>query len=238
MQIALARRSVSEHAQPGRIVEELAHEVEHVAVRVARAQQRDEAEGVALEAVAFAERRHQALARHLRRAVERGLDGNRAGLGRWKDVGFAQRGGRRREDDPAHVRRPHRLQHVERGDRVLLQVAARLREPAPDIGIRREVPHDVDARQQWRQQRLVEQVAFDQAKVRLCQRIVEKPTLAGREIVDPDHPVAERQQAVGERAADESGRTRDEVDHRAASASAAPGAGRLSASAATVPAQK
>ena len=56
----------------------------------------------------------------------------------------------------------HRLQHVEGGDGVLLEILARMLEAEADVGVGGEMEHDVAAGHRGSQRRRVEDVAFDQ----------------------------------------------------------------------------
>src|SRR5450755_3019312 len=76
--VRLLLPAVAEDAERCRIAAKTRVEVEHVAVRIALAEDRDEAEDEPLEAEAFAVRLDQTLARHFRSAVERGLNRKRA----------------------------------------------------------------------------------------------------------------------------------------------------------------
>src|SRR5581483_11373675 len=74
VKVGLPLPAVAEDIEPRRIGEKLLVEVEDVAVRVALAEDRDEAEDPAAHPIAFAVGRDHPLARQFRGAVERGLD--------------------------------------------------------------------------------------------------------------------------------------------------------------------
>ena len=124
---------------------ELAVEVEDVAVGVALAEDRDEAEDVAGEAEAGGVGLDQALAGQLAGAVEGGLDREGRVLRRGVDVGLAVDAAGRGEGDPLDAGRAHRLQHVVGGDGVLLEVAARVVGAEADVGVGGEVEDEVVA---------------------------------------------------------------------------------------------
>ena len=71
------------------MIEQLLVEIENVPVRVALAEDRDEAENVALEFETLAIGVNQALARKFGRGVKRGLDRERVILGRGDDFRLA-----------------------------------------------------------------------------------------------------------------------------------------------------
>ena len=56
--------------------------------------------------------------------------------------------------------RPHRLEHVRGGDRVLLEVAARVLEPVANVGVGLQMEHPVAALERPLEQRLVEHIAL------------------------------------------------------------------------------
>ena len=101
VQVGLLLAPVAEHAQAGRVALERTVEVEHVPVRVALAEDRDEAADQPGEAVAGRVGRDQALAGQLRCAVQRGLDRERGVLGGGEDLGLAVDRAGRGEHDPA-----------------------------------------------------------------------------------------------------------------------------------------
>ena len=86
VEVRLALLAVAEHAKRVGIARRLSVEVEDVAVGVALAEDRDEAEDAGLKAEALAVGLDQALARQLRGAVERGLDRERRVLRRRDDM--------------------------------------------------------------------------------------------------------------------------------------------------------
>ena len=87
--VGFALRAVAKHVQRRRVGSEPLEEIEDMAMGVALAEHRDEAEDVALEAEALAIGLDQAFAGELRGAVERGLDRKRRVLRRREDGGLA-----------------------------------------------------------------------------------------------------------------------------------------------------
>src|SRR5207244_12534674 len=77
---------------------------------------------------------------------------------------------------------PHGLEHVERCDRVLLQILARLLGPETHVGVRGEMTNKVGALQRLRQRGQVEQIRFDQPEPRILRS--EEHT---SELQSPDH---------------------------------------------------
>ena len=84
----------------------------------------------------------------------------------------------------------HRLEHVERRDRVLLEVLARVLGAEADVGVGRQVEDDVGAAHGRGQRRQVERVAATSVNVASSERRLEEPFLAGREVVEGDDRVA------------------------------------------------
>ena len=99
VEIRLSLCAVAEDFQMIGMFGELLIEIEHVAVRVALAENRDEAEDVALESVAFAVGVDEAFAGELRRGVERSLNRERVLFWRGDDFRLAVNpaGGRKRD---------------------------------------------------------------------------------------------------------------------------------------------
>ena len=89
IKIGLALPAIAEDVQAARVGQQLLVEVEHVAMGVAFAQDRDKAKNPGAHAEPFAIGRDQALAREFRGAVERGLDRKRRILRGWDDLGLA-----------------------------------------------------------------------------------------------------------------------------------------------------
>src|SRR4029079_14208844 len=102
-------------------------EIDDVAVGVALSQNRDEAEYVALESETLGVRLQITLGRHLGGRVERRLD-RKGGIFRGgKNLGLAIPRSGRRHGDSNEALAPHGLEHVDRCDGVLPEVAQGMR---------------------------------------------------------------------------------------------------------------
>ena len=148
-----------------RVGAQAAVEVEDVTVRVALAQDRHEAEDVALKAEAFAVGLDQPFARELGGAVERGLNRERRVFRRREDIRLAVDRAGGGEGDPANAVGSHRLEHIERRDGVLLEISSRMLGPEADIGVRREVEDEIAAAHRGGQALEIEGVAFNQREI-------------------------------------------------------------------------
>src|SRR3989442_1357529 len=136
VEVALALLAVAEDGEPVRVLAELAHEIDDVAVGVAGAHDRHEAEDRGGDAAPLGVGRDQALARKLRCAVERRLDREGTVLRRRDDAGLPVDRSRRREHQARDPRDAHTLQHVVRHDDVLLQVPVRRVPAEAYVGVR------------------------------------------------------------------------------------------------------
>ena len=162
-------------------VEQLAHEVDHMAVRVARAEHRDEPEHARGDVPGFGVRGDAALGGGLRRAVERRLHRERRVLGRGHDVGLAVDRTGRGEQHAPHTGGAHRLEHVLGGDDVLLEVAPRGVPAEAHVGVGREVDHRVEPGDQvGKLCRVAEEVALHELEAVVRGRTVEMGGVAGR----------------------------------------------------------
>ena len=193
-----------------RMFEQLPVKIEHVPVRVALAEDRDEAEDVALESEAFTVRLDEPLARDFRRAVERSLDRKCRILGRGNHRRLAvHRAGRGKRDALDSIR-AHRFEHVESGDGVLVKILRRMIGAEAHVGICREVDHEIAASHRLRQRIRVEAVATAKLEARLLLRRHEELLLTRGKIIPADDLPAEREQPIRGSAADETGGSCDE----------------------------
>src|SRR5207253_664787 len=112
VEVGLALLAVAEDADAGRVAQQLPIEIDDMAMRVALAEDGDEAEHVSLEAEAGAVGRDQRFARHLRGAVEARLYRERTRLRRREDVRLAVDRSRRGEGDPLDSAGAHRFEDV------------------------------------------------------------------------------------------------------------------------------
>ena len=121
LEVALALTAVAEDVQVVGMVGELRDEVDHVAVGVARAEDRHEPVHGRRESEALGVRRDEPLGR-LRCAVQRGLAGERRILGSGDHLGFpVHRTGRRERNRGTHA--AGGLEHIVCDDHVLVEVA-------------------------------------------------------------------------------------------------------------------
>ena len=121
----------------------------------------------------------------------------------------------RRERDPADAAGAHRLEHVEGGDGVLLEILARMVGAEADVRIGRQMEHEVAPRTAIVNPRGVQVSPLDERECRGGRRLGEELPLPRREIVVPDDPVPVLQQPIDQVAGDESPRAGDEAIHRA-----------------------
>src|ERR1019366_4949165 len=143
VEVGLALPAVAENTELGWIVAKAAVEIENVPVRVALAENRDEAEDVALEPVAFAVGLDQAFTSELRGAVERRLNRERHVLGSRNLTRLTIDRACRRKGNALDTSGAHGLEHIERGDRILLEVSLRMIETETDVGVGRKVKYDI-----------------------------------------------------------------------------------------------
>ena len=87
-------------------------------------------------------------------------------------------------------------------------------QPEAHVGVGGEVKDELAARHGGGQGGQVEVVAPHEAVVRVFERALDEGRLAGGEVVPADDLVALAEQTIRQRAADETGRARDEVFHR------------------------
>src|SRR5690242_14062740 len=114
-------------------------EIEHVAMSVALAQNRDEAKDPATKAESFAECLNQSFARKFARPVQRRLHRKRRALRRGEYLRLAINRARRSKNNSRYTVGAHGFQHIERGDRVLLEIPAWVLRTETDVGIGCEV---------------------------------------------------------------------------------------------------
>src|SRR5665213_1070430 len=122
MEIGFLLAAVAEHSEVIRVLPEPLVEIEHMPVGVAFAHDRDKAEDIAFEAKTLRVSLDQALAGELRGAVERGLQGKGSVLRSGNDLGFAIDRAGGRKSDPLDAVGAHRLEDIEGGKRVLLEI--------------------------------------------------------------------------------------------------------------------
>ena len=184
-----------------------------MAVVVPLAEDRDEAEDVALEAEPLAIGLDHPLPRELGRAVERRLDRER-GVLRGRDDGRVAvdraRGG---EADPPHPGLPHGLEHAVGGACVLVEVALGVLQAEPDVRVGREMEDEVAAFHRRRERRRVEDVVPDKLEPRVLEGVLQELLEARGQVVVGDHVVPGLQQPVHEVAPDEPRSARDEESH-------------------------
>src|SRR5579872_4070125 len=182
-------------------------------VRVALTEDRHESEDIALEAEPLTVCLDQSFTRELRRTVERRLNRERGGFARGKLRRVPVDRSRRREDDTRHAVLAHRLEHVERGNGVLIEIPARVFGSEPDVGVRRQVEHGLAASHSGAQRVGVERVGFDQRGAWMTQRVLDERALPRREVVEDDDVIADLEQPIDEITADEAGAARYETAH-------------------------
>ena len=120
---------------------QLLAKIKHVTVRITLAEDRDESEYPGLQGETLAVGADQPFTRELGGAVQRGLHGKRRIFRCWNNRGctvYRARGG---ECDLAYAVGTHRLEHIVRGDRVLLEVSARMLRAMAHVRVRREMEH-------------------------------------------------------------------------------------------------
>src|SRR5271154_4927687 len=117
--------------------------IQNVAVRVAFAENRDEAENVALEPVTLTVSVDETFAREFRRGVERGLDRERTIFRRRDDFCLAINAAGRGKRNSLHAADAHGFEDVEAGLRVLLKILARMVETETHVSIRGKVKNKI-----------------------------------------------------------------------------------------------
>ena len=214
IKVAFALGAIAQHAKVTGVFEELFVKIEDVAVRVALAQDGDEAEDVGfVDLAAFGVGGDEAFAGDFAGAVERGLNREKIRLGRGalrRDEGFAVGGAGRGEADAFNAVGAHGLEDVESGDGVLLEVLAGVLPAVFDVGVGGEVEDKVGAPHGGGQGGQVEIVAADEAKLRVLFGAVEEAFLAGGEVIPASDSGAVSEKTVGEIGANETGDAGDE----------------------------
>src|SRR5437868_3472408 len=104
------------------IGEQASTEIEYVAMGVTLAQHRNKSKYVTLKTETFGIGLDQTFAGQLGGAIERGLDGKRSRFGRGEYCGLSIDRAGRRKCDPFDAVGAHRFQHVERRNRILLEI--------------------------------------------------------------------------------------------------------------------
>src|SRR5262245_44013948 len=152
-------------------------------MRVALAQYGNKTEDISLEAETRAIRLDQAFTGQLGGAIKAGLHGKGTGLGSRKHVGLAVDRAGGRESDPSNTVLTHRLEDIERRDRILLQIAARMTGAEAHVGVRRQMKDDVMAGRRGGKGRQIEYIGLDQPKSLLRFSVREKLALSRAEVV-------------------------------------------------------
>src|SRR5579883_2130642 len=183
-----------------------------MAVTIALAEYRDEPIDPRLEAEAFDIGCNETLAGELGSAIERGLDRKGRVFRRRHEPRFAVDRPGRSKGDFLDVVGAHRLEHVERGYRILFEVLARMFEAEAHVGIGGEMKDAPRAPHGLRQLAGIEQIAFDQAEILMVPRRRHEFSHSRAEIVVAYDLLAIAQETIDEIAADETGSARHE-DH-------------------------
>src|SRR5262249_4113053 len=189
---------------------QLAIEIEHVTVRIALPEYRDESEDPGLKRERFAIGRNQPLTGQLGGAVKRGLYREWRILGGREDPRFAVNRAARGKGNFPHAGKSHRLEQVVRGKGVLLEVPPRPRGAEAHIRIGGQMKHEIGAPYGSCQCVAIEQISLDEAEPGVLQRFGQEAALPARQVVKADHPFPTRQQPVDDVTADESCATGDE----------------------------
>ncbi len=149
VKVALALGAVAEDAEVAGVFEELFVKIEDVAVRVALAQDGDEAEDVGfVDLAALGVGGNEAFAGDFASAVQRGLNRKKVGLGRGTlggDEGFAVSGAGGGETDALHAVGAHGFKNIEGGDGVLLEILTGVLPAVFDISVGGEMQDKVGA---------------------------------------------------------------------------------------------
>ena len=145
VEVALPLRAVTEDLEAGRVRPELGDEVDHVAVGVARAEDRHEAEDAGVDVACLRVGGDEALGGDLGGGVEGGLDGERRVLGRRDGRRLPVHGAGRGEEDAPHPVTSHRLQDVLGDHHVLFEVEGGVVPAEADVGVGGQVDHGVCA---------------------------------------------------------------------------------------------
>lgn len=117
-----------------------------------------------------------------------------------------------RVEDSLRARRAHRLDDVERKRSPLPEVDARVAHGGCDVGIRREVDHDVVSVHRLPERLEVGHVAAHNRETFVTGMVFVVPCTAGREVVEQGDAADGRvgEQAVGKMASDEAGASDDD----------------------------
>src|ERR1700689_2557966 len=209
IQVGLLLAPIPEHSQPRGIALQSAVEVEHVPMRIALAEDRDEAADHAGEAIATGIGLDEPLAGELGGRIEGCLDRKGRILGRGEHLGLSVDRAGGSEGDSLDALRAHRLEHARGGDRVLLQIPARMIQAVAHVGIGLEVEDPVTPRDRAVQQGCIEHIPLHERHAVAAQRTCEELAPTGAEVIDDDHLDALGAQAIGEIAPDEAGAAGD-----------------------------
>src|SRR6516164_5613119 len=122
-----------------RMVTKLPDEIDHVTVRIARAEERDEPEHRRRNDPRLCVRCDVSLDSGLRCAVEGRLNRKSSVLRRRHDRALAIDGPRRRKKEPADASEARCLEHVVRCDDILLKISSRVPPAEAYVSVRREM---------------------------------------------------------------------------------------------------
>src|SRR5579862_1672422 len=114
------------------MVQELVIKIKNMSVRITLAQNRDKSKNNSLHSKTFAIGRYQTFGGQFGGAVKRRLDGERAIFRGGDYGGFPVNGPGGREGNPADARQPHGFEDVPGGDRILVEIPARMLGPETD----------------------------------------------------------------------------------------------------------
>ena len=190
-----------------RVFGKLSAKIEHVPVRVAFAQYRDEAKNVALHSKAFAVGLNQAFGSQFGSPVKRSLDGEGTRLRRGENIRLSVNRSSRRKNNAFAVSLAHGLEHVPGCDRVLIQILAWTFSAETHIGIGCEMNHQFHALHRLRQAFPVKQIGLMESEFRVRQRTFQEPDLSRRQVIEPKDTVTRGEKAVDHIAADKARRT-------------------------------
>src|SRR4029078_483365 len=102
-----------------------------------------------------------------------------------------------------NIVRLHRLQDIECGRSVLLEVSCWILQSKTNVSVGRKVKHPLAAAHCCRQSGKIQNISAHQLEIKILLRLRQKGVLYGGKIVPPDHLITRAKQAISQMAADE-----------------------------------
>src|SRR5258708_34532578 len=146
-------------------------------MRIALAQNGYKAKYERLESKPFGICADHSFSCELGRSIERSLEWEWRVFRCREDAWLAIYGTRRSKRHPSHAAQTHCFEHIVRGNRILFQVAIRMRGAEPNVRVRRKVEDEILTVHAALQSGTVEKISLFEPESRMCQRPFEETQL-------------------------------------------------------------